>query len=548
MGVQRFATTRNAQVELYIEFVLEQYCERLKLEGRICDYSVESQKHYVSDIASDIWDHYVSFADKVTQKEIELWCQTTCYKGSKTGKPEPNKTYEVRETLVEAISFRERIIKASGEIRTIHFTVGPKKYAYDWFSPAKEYTFDLSVYVDANKEDVFNLIDSAFTHAPTERQVKENFKKEMTNHTALGRITSNCIDNVFTWQIANQLAVQDYANLQYRLTESEYTNRKMEIETIHSKSKNAGLNIKKRCNDVVHGKKDTDKNIQKTVELLLDKKPFIKYAKQAIRDWDGFKKLISDIDQQSNDFRSFIRNLWAQPKYIRLLTRRLLLRIAADDSISYIQDVNIEGITEHNLYTGNHKGRTLDQIVLHVEDINSNFTKENLSESLCSDKAKNILKSSIWFESRNGTTLTPSFDFIELQLKSRGFTVRPATSLVNKPIGYHSEFASDSNVSSYTNLKVILDSTGVLLAYVKGKFFREQEFPRRCKEEAYVALTLKYALVDRKFIRRTNVPVIMFVDMQTDYTPPAYSLKRLAHFGWSPTFSIDEIVELIKRK
>jgi|TARA_R110000751_G_scaffold11102_9_gene39768 hypothetical protein len=37
MGVQRFATSRNAQAETFVEFVLEQFCNDLELKGIIRD-------------------------------------------------------------------------------------------------------------------------------------------------------------------------------------------------------------------------------------------------------------------------------------------------------------------------------------------------------------------------------------------------------------------------------------------------------------------------------------------------------------------------------
>ena len=86
-GVQSYAAERNANAELYVEFLLDSYAKRLLQRGAIQSYEIQSQKLYQSDIASDIWDHFLTFYEIGQKKQIELWCQTTCYKGNLSGKP-----------------------------------------------------------------------------------------------------------------------------------------------------------------------------------------------------------------------------------------------------------------------------------------------------------------------------------------------------------------------------------------------------------------------------------------------------------------------------
>ena len=549
MGVQSFATSRNAQVETFIEYLLEHYCEQLIAEGRINDYKIESQKHYVSDIASDVWDHFVSFYDNVFSNEVELWCQTTCYKGNKTGKPESNKTYEVRETLVEAISFRKYIRGNNGVVRTIHFTVGPKKYTYGWFAPAKEHTFDLSLYLDVEDGDIFEIISEAYEGVASEYQVKGNFTKAIKSATSLGDIISSACSRLSHWHVVESMPIQKFADRQYELVEAEFEDRRTEIEESITRSINAGIDIKKRCNDLVHGADEKDEFIIETVDLLLEKNPFIKNAKRAIADWRSFSHQIDKIAEESSELPDFIRNLWNSDKDLRLLVRRLLFRINASGAINYVQDVEIQGVTEHNLYKGDHTEVQVNLIIDHIMERLSCSTVDTLRNDLISNKAKGILRSSIWFEARNGTDLRPSFDYIEIVLKSKGFNIRKASSLTDKPVGYHAQLVNcDETVNPYTNLKVIVDSDGCLLAFLKGKYFRPQEFPRRCKEEAYVALTLKHHIVNGRFKERVLVPIIMFIDMPEDYTPPEYALKRLECFGWHSAFSVDDIVALVNKK
>jgi len=337
--------------------------------------------------------------------------------------------------------------------------------------------------------------------------------------------------------------------LQYNLVKLERDDRKEEIGQAILNSVEAGSDIKKRCNDVVHGLEESDPNINHVVEILLRKNPFIQNAQNALNDWSDYSNKIFQISKSATDNGDFIHKLWCSSDDIKLLVRRLLLRVGTDESINYIQDLDIEGITEHNLYKGSHTGHTLSKIVDYITSSNPDYSIVDFRSALTSKKAMATLKSSVWFEARNGTDLKPSFDYIELVLKKKGFVIRSASSLTVKPIGFHAELTeSVANVRPYTNLKVILDANGKLLAYLKGKYFGPPEFPRRCKEEAYVALTLKYKLVDSSFRKRIDVPIIMFIDMPQDYTPPEYALERLMQFGWSVAFNAEQVVELFDEK
>ena len=70
LGVQSFATSRNAKVETFVEFVLEQYCKKLVSDGVITEYVLESQKRYISDIASDFG--IIMFHFKIVEL-LKMW-------------------------------------------------------------------------------------------------------------------------------------------------------------------------------------------------------------------------------------------------------------------------------------------------------------------------------------------------------------------------------------------------------------------------------------------------------------------------------------------
>lgn len=547
MGVQKFATSRNAQVETFIDLVLNQYAENLVQSKRISSYELTGQRHFESDIASDVWDHSLVFFDPILKKNVEIWCQTTCYKGNKTGKPEPNKTYEVRETLVEALSVRKLAENPDILFRTAHFTVGCKKYTYEWFQAAKEFTFDLSLYVDDTNEDIFDMIACLFDGASAEFQVRKNFSEAYCSDSSLGKHIKRLIQNLEDWHLSRGLPVQEFADSQYEAIKIEQSNRTSEIESTIARSKNAGNDIKKRCNDLVHGAEETDDLIISTTNLLLDKNPFIKSANGIIKNWTDYVEHLNDNSKDFDDLQSFMEYLWSKDKAHVLINRRLLLRVGSDEAINYIQDLDIPGVTEHNLYKGQHSPELTRKIIIHIIEKHSNLTKDGIVELLTSNKAKNLLRSSIWFEARNGTDLKPSFDYIELALKKAGYKITKASTGNNKPIGYHSQLVtSGERVNAYTNLKLVCSQSNEILAYLKGKYFRPQEFPRRCKEEAYVALTLTNEIMQNKLSKRTDIPAIMFVDMPRDYSPPEYALRRLMCFGWYVAFSVEDVIKILK--
>jgi len=65
MGVQTLASSRNSQVEYLVHFIIEKTLKSLSDDGYITKSDVSSQKHYSSEIASDVWDHTVTGIQKV---------------------------------------------------------------------------------------------------------------------------------------------------------------------------------------------------------------------------------------------------------------------------------------------------------------------------------------------------------------------------------------------------------------------------------------------------------------------------------------------------
>lgn len=163
---------------------------------------------------------------------------------------------------------------------------------------------------------------------------------------------------------------------------------------------------------------------------------------------------------------------------------------------------------------------------------------------LISKKGKSIVNAARWFEAKNGTELKPSFDYILLYLINNGYTVHTPASCGINTTGYHAQLTNET-VRPYTNLKIIKDKNGKIVCLLKAKFFREQEFARRCKEEAFVGLTITNWFNGNDFVNKLTFPLIMFIDMPFECTPTDYSLNRLIDFGWEIAFSPDELLQKI---
>lgn len=543
MGVQKFATTRNAQVETFVELVLTSLCDELIAEKSIQSYNVDSQKHFESEIASDIWDHYVKLNLSRSGNDIELWCQTTCYKGNSSGKPEPNKTYEVRETLVEAISLREIVADDHSKLRSIHFTVGPKEYSYPWFPIAKEATFDLSLYLSTEDgSDIFAHVGDLFRSASTTAQVRKNF--DAVKEGELKRIVESTKKRLKKFLFPELLAKNKLADSQFLVIQKDLEYRAEEMVDVLSRAPGAGRDIKGQCNKLVHGMSSADPLIEGTVQLLLDKNPFLREARQTIEDWEGYSQELIENASCCTSIEELAFELWQSDLPGRLVSRRLLLRTLLGENTDYLQDLDIGGITEHNLYAGTHSDVQASDIVQKLLTVRVDWDSEILLQKMVSKESRALLRSLFWFEARNGTSLKPSFDYITLALESKGFTLKKATSA--QLTGFHAEFeGNEKTVKPYQNFKLLLDHHGNELALLKGKFFRSQEFARRCKEEAYIALSLKYSMQNGAVVDRSGLPLIMFIDMEEEYDPPEYALKRLMAFGWVACFSVEDVLKVI---
>jgi hypothetical protein len=548
MGVQTYATERNSQVEIFIHFILEEFFSRLQRSGRLKDVRITSQKPYISDIASDVWDHFVA-ATQPNGRELEIWCQTTCYKGNGTGTPEPNKTYEVRETLVEGLTIREHFKKSKNKhCFSLHFTVGDSRYSYQWFLDLKAATYDKSIYIGRPNFDIFGSIADSIKGLLTEKDKLSALRSVATGTSELATFIKQSSLELDEWWNACGHATSEIANAQWELIAEEFRRNSRcwpELSNIR------GQDIKGRVNKSIYSEEleFSDPLILKTASKLLSKNPFLSVAIKVLESFDSFYARLIGLIPASNNLNDFLVQLWNSPMPERLVIRRLLLRIHSNESVAYVQDRDVAGITEHNLYAGDHTAAQTRDIARQIQMSLGNAvaairTPDDLMRAVRA-RGKALVNQARWFEGKNGTELKPSFDYVELALEGEGFGLVSPSSAGIRAVGYHAEISSEV-VRPYTNLKVVVNQSGKALCIIKAKYFRPQEFPRRCKEEAFVGLSLRFRYRDGRFDSRLSIPQIMFIDMPSDYSPPPFALKRLISFGWQVFFSTDDLIDFLR--
>ena len=553
MAGQARATARNAGAELFCEACMLIAVDELVENQTITSGSVKRQQQFKRDDCHDVFDCY-ALLEAPGAEVLHLWTQVTCYKGHHGGGTEPNKTYEIRETLTEALGLRRWLMSEGTPVRTIHITLGPSDYTYKWFKPVKKSGFDLSIYLttNANRDRSFKAFESLGNKPVPARALADQLLRDKTPKlTALSR---ELVDTIVDWiedgAGPNRLAI-DQARL---LERTRHKHRKL-AEVAVKRATKGGADIKGATLAAWNAGGGTgDPVLDGTVQRLSEGNPFHAAAVEATSSWSEYSKQ-SFSSASNGSLGNYIRNLWLDPNPARVMvSRRLLLRIHTNDAIDYVQDIGITGITEHNVYSGTPSAK---QVAAIVKTLERRYVKrgiktaKDLETRLCSQTARRLVVAALSFESNNGAALRPSFYYVEEALKQDGrfAAVRFGDTDLPSPVGFHADLAPGCNVRSYQNLKVVVaNGTGDPLAILKAKFFSEAEFARRCKEEAYVALTLRWRRRRSMFREQySGLPFVMFVDMAGDTRPPEYAVRRLVTAGWEAVFDVSALTKRLER-
>jgi len=553
MAVQKYATLRNEQAEKMVDYILMKLSDELLSKGFISQkqYPI-AQMSFEEDECKDVFDHYLELCIEKPicnyAGKLQLWAQTTCYKGNETGAPESNKTYEIRETLMEALCIRRVLTRKRVMFRTLHFTIGATGYTYGWFKDAKEKSFDLSIYLTLGdrEKDIFQYLSGILFNANTEYEIFKRFDLECKDRNSkIGSIINNTIDKLCAWIMTDLMKPCVFADAQAALLNRNMSERDSSIKSALSLSKKGGANIKGKAKKYLEGGTTSDSVLIATVKEIQKKNPFLRAALDVENNWHFWASSKYAIPSFCTNIDDYIKYLWALGGSERLIIRRILLRIHSESAINYVQDVNVPGITEHNLYVGDHSAQQISAITKYIASSckAAEISKANiLYDHIVGKRGLQILRASRRLEAINGTEMKPSFIYVEKVLSKYYRFLTFANAKLPQPIGYHSCFGA-ANVKPYNNIKVVNNiNTGNNVALIKAKYYRQQEFARRCKEESFVGLTAKYLWDGNIFKERyPGLPMIMFVDMDECLVPPEYAITRLVSAGWDVFFSIDSL-------
>lgn len=561
MGVQTYATQRNEQVEILNGFILREWTKRLLRQGLItAQPDIFRQKHFERDDCSDVFDHFLELELAVPigalrqGDKVQLWAQTTTYKGNIRGKPEPNKTYEIRETLVEALGLRRWLMEEDVPFRTVHFTIGSENYTYDWVKIAKQNAFDLSLYPNPSMdmEAVFQRLWSLFDNVTFEYEYYEQLEAEAADPSSMiGQLVKDFSERLYNW-FTTGAEMRLMANRQAELLTQLRQLQANSAERAIRESREPGSQIKKQVIALLTSE-DTDHSdpaMLRTLTQLLERNPFLSVALEAESDWERWALEHFMPAEGVKHLSDYVKKLWNAGERERLINRRLLLRIHARGSVNYVQDTGIAGLTEHNLYAGTHTERQVQAISEQVVDRCRQagiLTPEDLYSELASERGRQLVRDARRFEARNGTNIRPSLSYVVEVLSDKFRLRRFRETKLPSPVAYHEAFGR-ATVRPYQNFQVVLSKrTGRPLAILKVKYFSRREFARRCKEEAYVGFTTKFRYVGSTLFgqgagcfeeRYKNIPLIMFVDMDEDFDPPVYAVRRLVTAGWEAFFDV----------
>lgn len=545
MRTQRIATARNSNSESMIRALLTIFGEELLAGGHlVASPVVESQVRWQSELNSDVWDHRFTGLD-VDGGTWSIWCQTTNYKGHARGRTESNKTYEVRETLTEALTIRATWPDLENH-RTFHFTVGPADYTYGWFAPMKSQSFDLSLTLVISETDIFAQIDALLATSRTESLLLAEVYREIESRSPLGRALRSSIDAMLNWWIHEGHSSNKVADAQAQLIREAIPGPDAVDQVIEAGTPSGFKSAV--VESILAGQQlHDDPAIEEAVKQTLSAKPFLASAPQHVREWSAFCDQIEEITDSQGSVQSAILDLWqAEDSRVRESIRRVLIRLRPQDQVDYIQDVDVVGLSEHNLYGPRHSEGQASAIAQIIE---SHLPPEVVNATdliTCIMKeGRQTLREQIYFEARNGTHAAMSFRAVSQMLTSDGYVVKPASCLARPLVGYQRDLCSET-VRPYTNFRVIKDRHEKDLAIIKVKHFSAREFDRRCKEEGFVGLSLSKRWVANRFVAGLKLPLIMFIDVDETANVSSVGVAKLMAMGWYVVIGYPALKKLVK--
>jgi hypothetical protein len=498
--------------------------------------------------------------------------QTTCYKERGFSGAEPNKTYEMRETLMEfllvhvSLMFGESDLK-SDEIRFFHVIFGDPSYSYSYFHKIRSKCYDLNVVIHPSLgvDELYKSLEQALPTGLLSDQtcalkaIKDTVSSG--NLTIINDVVST-IKKEFSEYFRMKSPRSDYGKIQAEAIRGLANERNAKAVSI-SKKLVSGLGIKKLYLEAATGDVGSQgKDIERVVDRIFKRRVYLPEAKKALEDgmpyWEryvGSSLMALKIDSKT-PLQAALLNLWnigVEGK--RELMRRVLVKLPgaiSGEGTSYPQDIPVKGVTEHNLYK-----RIFDneQTLRLIEYLQNKFrsanvtTIDDLRENLLTF-GRSIVKDGFDYDVENGTVIKPVSYYLVQAIEKKGYRVRKQKDVFGSTIkGYH-EKLFDVDIGPFTSIDVICTKVGAPIALFKAKYFRPPEFDRRVKEEGFVSFTSAFAVCkenDTVFLKRHNreLPFVMFIDTDPDWTPEPEPVKQLVRMGWDVFFRIPDLLDFL---
>jgi len=541
---------RNERVERIVDFSLKLvFSDKDKVQRRIKVGPEGFQTEF---------DHFIEM------KGMKIYGQSTCYKERGLSGGEPNKTYEMRETLMEYLlvflnGLRDKSIDFN-HVRFFHVVIGDPTYSYSYFQIIRNETYDLNIEVNFKDEleNFYNELEmlipeSIFNNDTACLLALESVYKSTKN--TLVKKAINQISNKLDSYIKRDCPPNPNGKI-LREAINYLIESRLPFLDSHLSKKLSGAGIKENYLKDVKSDMITDHKSKAVVDTIFSLRPFLPEAKKALNrgknGWDAYIDSIFKRISSVTNLNDAIQSLWSlTDPGEREISRRLLIKIPgimSTKGVFYPQDIPIKGVNEHNLYAGEFDAHKTQEITIFISSKFRNakiLDAKHIKEAFLQN-GRQIIKDGFEYDIKNGTVIQPVLYYLINVLELEGYQLRSSKDVLGETIkGFHSKLFN-IDAGHFSSLQFI-EKDGKPIALIKAKYFRKEEFDRRVKEEGFVSLMSFFTFRDGVLAPyRPEFPRIMFIDTNKDWQPNRVSLEILYLLGWDIFFDIDELINYLQ--
>lgn len=544
---------RNERVEQLVDFALKLW---VRDPGKV---------HRRFSIGPDGFK--TEFDHKVDINNLILLGQTTCYKEKGTDGGEPNKTYEMRETLMEyLLAYLNLLEQYSGItpdlIRLFHVIIGDPDYSYSYFHIIRSKTYDLNIVVNlaSGSEDLYDSLEKALPEETLRdsKSISQSLERALKESASIATAIKTIAEELSSFEkheFPSSLVGKTQRDALIRLV----TSRKA-LFHMHKRSYK-GAAIKREYLAAAKGNaSECSPEIRAVVQKIFLLRPFLPEAKVALSGGSAGWKNYVDSHLMIPDFniplKQTLIGLWnIDPNGVREVVRRVIVKLPGEvsqEGTLYPQDIPVRGVNEHNLYGNTFPYSITEEIIDFLlkgyHEVNVASTEKFYSEFVA--RGRGIVKTGFDYDIQNGTVIKPSLYYLQNELKKHGYQIQKPMEVLRERITGYIGKLFEVNGGAFNSFSVICSKKGIALALFKSKYFRPQEFDRRVKEEGFVSFTSMFQVRenDGKTILEPhlpNLPRVLFIDTDDDWEPNKNAVEQLFLLGWDVFFNIKEMMEFL---